>query len=34
MSWDLVKGIYQHQGRLDEAVIDTDILVEMYLGNL
>jgi hypothetical protein len=32
-AWELVKGIYQHQGRADEAVIDTDILVEMYLVN-
>jgi hypothetical protein len=33
IAWPLVRDLYKVQGRPDEAVIDTDILVEMYLVN-
>jgi hypothetical protein len=33
IAWPLVRDVYRAQGRPDEAVIDTDILVEMYLVN-
>lgn len=33
VAWPLVRDAYRLQGRPDDAVVDTDILVEMYLVN-
>jgi hypothetical protein len=33
MAWELVRDIYRIQGRQDEASVDCDVLVEMYLVN-
>jgi hypothetical protein len=33
IAWPLVRDMFRIQGRPDEAVVDTDILVEMYLVN-
>jgi hypothetical protein len=33
MEWDLVRQVFQASGRKDDPLIDTDILVEMYLVN-
>lgn len=33
VAWQLVRDLYKMKGREDEAVVDTDILVEMYLVN-
>jgi hypothetical protein len=33
VAWELVRDLYRMKGRQDEAVVDTDILVEMYLVN-
>jgi diguanylate cyclase (GGDEF)-like protein len=33
MEWEFVKQIYKASGRKDDPVVDTDILVEMYLVN-
>lgn len=33
VAWPLVRDLYRLKGREDEAVVDTDILVEMYLVN-
>jgi hypothetical protein len=33
VAWPIVKDIFRIQGRPDEAAVDTDVLVEMYLVN-
>jgi hypothetical protein len=33
VAWELVRDIFRMKGRPDDAVVDTDILVEMYLVN-
>jgi len=33
MSWEMVKGIYQVQGRPQDAKIDCDVLIDLYLVN-
>ena len=33
MSWELIRDIYRIQGHADEAKVDCDVLVEMYLVN-
>jgi hypothetical protein len=33
VSWDLVRDVFRLQGHEDEAKVDTDVLIEMYLVN-